>query len=110
MKPTLRQFIDYHTNDRRELANGGVAYTGYIPELWQTEVPAGFSEVKNENGGSLRLWFSKEERTLIEYSKGNITIIQIPTMEMFIYEDKHQQNDKPADSSACVGLDSARLH
>ncbi len=110
MKPTLRQFIEYHINDRRELADGGIVYTGYVTELWQTEIPAGFSEVKNENGGLLRLWFSREERALIEFSKGQITIIQTPTMEMFVYEDKHHQNNKRDDLFACDGLHFASLH
>ncbi len=110
MKPTLRQFIEHYTNDKKDLANGGATYTGTIQDLGQAQIPAGFLEVKNENDGSLRLWFSRKERALIEFSKGNLTIIQIPTMEMFIYEDKHHQNSERIDSSACGKSDCARLH
>ncbi len=84
MKPTLKQFIHMHClSNKKYLANGGVTYSGTIPDVRAVRLPAGFHEVRRKRGDEARIWFSKNDRALIEYRKGDVLIIQLPNQEMF---------------------------
>lgn len=100
MKPTLKQFIQMHClSDKSYLTDGGVTYSGTIPDVRAVRLPAGFHEVRQKRGNRTRIWFSRNDRALIECRKDAVLIIQLPDQETFnVYEqsaelDRQQAGD-----------------
>ncbi|MHB8697762.1 MAG: hypothetical protein ACYC9J_06960 [Sulfuricaulis sp.] len=101
MKPTLKQFIHMHClSDKKYLADGGVAYAGTIPDVRAVRLPAGFHEIRKIRGEETKMWFSKNDRALIECRHGDVLIILLPDQETF--DECEQSADLPRQQTGDV--------